>query len=126
METTAAPNNAPTSDRIDQFRNDVADMNLKAGNAGMESALLIIGVVLMIVGIVIGFLSWIQSRNLGDPRDIQTAIVLTLTGVTLSIFGAALFLRYSIAKFLRMWLLRNLYEGQANTDRIVDAVSHKG
>ena len=39
--------------------------------------------------------------------------------------GAALFLRYSIAAFLRMWLLRNLYEGQANTDRIVEAVTDK-
>ena len=45
--------------------------------------------------------------------------------LTLVVAGGALFLRYSIAAFLRMWLLRNLYEGQANTDRIVEAVTDK-
>jgi hypothetical protein len=43
----------------------------------------------------------------------------------LTLAGAALYLRYALANFLRMWLLRQLYEGQANTDRIVDAVSKR-
>jgi uncharacterized membrane protein (DUF485 family) len=45
--------------------------------------------------------------------------------LALTVFGAAIFLRYALANFLRMWLLRQLYEGQANTDRIVDAVSKR-
>jgi hypothetical protein len=33
--------------------------------------------------------------------------------------GAAVFLRYSLARFLRFWLLRQLYEGQAQVDQLV-------
>ena len=40
----------------------------------------------------------------------------------LAVVGAAVFLRYSLARFLRFWLLRQLYEGQANIDRLVGAL----
>ena len=30
-----------------------------------------------------------------------------------------MFLRYSLARFLRFWLLRQLYEGQAHIDQVV-------
>ena len=36
--------------------------------------------------------------------------------------GAAVFLRYSLARFLRLWLLRQLYEGQAHVDQVAEAV----
>jgi hypothetical protein len=39
-------------------------------------------------------------------------VILALVGVTVSILGAALFLRYSMARFLRFWLLRLIYEQQ--------------
>jgi hypothetical protein len=32
------------------------------------------------------------------------------------------FVRYSLARFLRFWLLRQLYEGQAHMDRLVGAL----
>jgi len=37
---------------------------------------------------------------------------LAFFGIGLSIAGAALFLRYSLARFLRFWLLRLIYEQQ--------------
>jgi hypothetical protein len=52
-------------------------------------------------------------------------VVSAVAFLALTVFGAAIFLRYALANFLRMWLLRQLYEGQANTDRIVDAVSKR-
>jgi hypothetical protein len=39
--------------------------------------------------------------------------------LALAVAGAAVFLRYSLARFLRFWLLRQLYEGQAQVDRLV-------
>ena len=36
--------------------------------------------------------------------------------------GAALFVRYSMARYLRFWLVRLVHESRANTDRIVDAI----
>jgi hypothetical protein len=36
--------------------------------------------------------------------------------------GGFVFLRYSLGKFLRLWLLRQMYEGQAHVEQIVEAV----
>jgi hypothetical protein len=36
------------------------------------------------------------------------------------------FLRYSLARFLRFWLLRQLYEGQAHVDEVVAALTGQG
>lgn len=114
------------SNRIEQFKSDVSEMNLKAGNAGREKALGIVGLVLMIVGIVGCFVSYVSATNSGGTvqgsAEIQELIVLALAFVAVSVLGAALFLRYAFASFLRMWLLRQLYEGQANTDRLIEAI----
>jgi uncharacterized membrane protein YidH (DUF202 family) len=122
METTTTTN-ADTGNRIDQFKSDVTELNLKAGNAGREKIVAAFGVLLIIVGIGGAFLAYVSSKNLNDARDVQTQIVFAVAFLTLVVAGAALFIRYSFAAFLRMWLLRNLYEGQANTDRIVEAIA---
>jgi hypothetical protein len=112
METTTATTaNAGNGNRIDQFK------------SSREKLLVVLGLVLMVVGIAGAFISYVSSKNLSSALDVQSAIALTIAWTTLVIAGAALFLRYSLASFLRMWLLRQLYEGQANTDRIVEAVA---
>jgi hypothetical protein len=110
------------NDRIEQFKQDIEDMRLKTQSSGSEQLLLGIGVALMVVGIIIGFAAFISSTGQGDPRDQNELIILSLAGVCLTVTGAAMFLRYSVAKFLRFWLLRQLYEGQAHIDQVVDAI----
>ena len=43
--------------------------------------------------------------------------------LALAVAGAAVFLRYSLARFLRFWLLRQLYEGQSHIDQVVAALN---
>ena len=43
--------------------------------------------------------------------------------MSVAVVGAAIFLRYSLAQFLRFWLARLIYEQQAATDRIVESRS---
>ena len=126
METTTATTNATTGNRIDQFKTEVTDLNLKTGNANRERGAMILGLVLMLAGLIGSFLSYVTSRNYSSQLDVGSAIAQTVFWLSLSILGAALFLRYSLASFLRMWLLRQLYEGQANTDRIVEAIADRG
>jgi len=126
METTTTTANAGNGNRIDQFKTEVTDLNLKTGSVGREKFLTVVGLVLMIVGIIVSFAAYAASRNYSDARDIQTMLIVAVWMAGVIVFGAALFLRYSLAAFLRMWLLRNLYEGQANTDRIVEAVADRG
>jgi hypothetical protein len=38
------------------------------------------------------------------------------------IAGAALFVRYSIARFMRFWLVRLVHEHRSETDRVVEVL----
>jgi hypothetical protein len=115
-----------TSPRIEQFKGDVSDMKLRTGTASRETALLVLGIVLMVVGVVGAFVTYEASLNLNSPLDLQSYNMLAITFLTITVVGAAIFVRYSVAKFLRLWLLRQLYESQANTDRIVEALDQRG
>jgi hypothetical protein len=123
METTT------TTTRVDQFKSDIADMKLKTGQSNKEGVLQIIGVVLMIAGIAVSFGAYNSSLNVdvgpAGQLDSNSWIALAIAGITLTIAGAALFLRYSLAKFLRFWLLRQMYEEQSHIDQVVDAIRER-
>jgi uncharacterized membrane protein YidH (DUF202 family) len=122
METTTTP-------RIEQFKSDIAEMKLKTGTSSKEGALQLLGVLLMLGGIVIALASYGASLNVkvgeGDVLDSNSYLVFAVGGLAITVMGAALFLRYSIAKFLRFWLLRQMYEGQAHIDQVVDAIRER-
>ena len=119
-----------TGDRIEQFKSEVTDLNLKTGNPSREKTFQTIGFLLMLAGIIGGIICYVGAKNASGTADlaatkIQEQIVFSIWFLILTVVGAAMFLRYALASFLRMWLLRQLYEGQANTDRIVDAFSKR-
>lgn len=121
--TTTASGGSP---RVEQFKSDVSDMNLKAGNAGREKMLGTVGLLLMIVGVIGAFFAYVSSTNQSIIEDQQESIIMALAFLTVSVLGLGLFVRYAFANFLRMWLLRQLYESQANTDRLIEAIEDRG
>jgi len=108
------------SERVEQFKADIADMRLKDPAIAREQQLLRLGGVMLVAGLVISIASYFGSHS-STPPDQQDYVVVALIGVTVSVVGAALFLRYSLAQFLRFWMARLIYEQQAQTDRIVGA-----
>jgi hypothetical protein len=118
METT-------TPSRVEQFKTDITDMKLKTGTSSKESSLQALGGLLMVAGILIALFSYISATGQDDVRDQNELIVMALTGICVTLTGTALFLRYSLAKFLRFWLLRQMYEGQAHIDQVVDAIRER-
>jgi hypothetical protein len=110
------------NERIERFKADAAELQLKAGRPERERWWLAAGVVLMVAGIAVALVTYEISLGRDDPRDLQSDIVLVIAMLGVVVLGAAVFVRYAIARFLRLWLLRQLYEGEANTDRIVDAL----
>jgi hypothetical protein len=111
-----------TNERIEQFKADVTELKLKTGNTSTENLLLVLGLVLMIAAFVIAIATYQVSLNSESSLDLQSYIILAISMGILALLGASLFLRYSLAKFLRFWLLRQLYEGQAHVDQVVDAL----
>jgi len=98
-------------------------MRLRDPAVKRDRALLVLGAVLLIVGVVVAIYGYALSHAAtNDQRQQLDAITIGLIGVAVTVVGAALFLRYSIAHFLRFWMARLVYEQQAQTDRIIDAI----
>jgi hypothetical protein len=108
-----------SSDRVEQFKADIADMRLKDPAVGRDTQLLKLGVGLMAVGIGLTVVAYFVSHGTNSQLTQNDAQTVGMIGIALAVVGGALFLRYSIAQFLRFWLARLIYEMQAQTDRVL-------
>jgi len=107
------------SDRVEQFKTDIAEMRIKDPAAGRDAQLLKGGAVLMLAGVVVTVVAYFMSHGTSNPLSQNDAQAISMIGIALAIVGGAVFLRYSLAQFLRFWLARLIYEQQAQTDRVL-------
>ncbi|HEY2303069.1 MAG TPA: hypothetical protein VGH66_14315 [Acidimicrobiales bacterium] len=108
-----------SSDRVEQFKAEIADMHIKDPAAGRDAQLLKGGAVVMLIGIVVTIVAYFMSHGTSNPLTQNDAQTVGMIGIAVSVVGAAVFLRYSLAQFLRFWLARLIYEQQAQTDRVL-------
>lgn len=111
-------------ERIEQFKTEIGELKLRGSSSEGEQRLLVLGVVLGLAGLALAIYGGIQVMNSGGSAADQRAFTATgsFVGIALVIAGAALFVRYSLARYMRFWLIRMTYESRANTDRLVDAI----
>ncbi len=123
-ETTQPQQGFVESARVAEFREEMGRIGLKGTGAAAERWMLASGIVLVVAGVALGIMGAVQTINAGDSPADQRAFTASgvLLGILLAVAGAALFLRFSIARFMRFWLLRLVYENRAETDRIVAAI----
>lgn len=120
----------PVSDRperMERFDAEVADLKLRTGRSGQERLIVLASVVVMVGGLVLALGAYAASLNVTatpgsniDLLDADSYEILAIIGTGLSVVAGVVFLRYSLAQFLRFWLLRQSYEQQA----AVDAARH--
>jgi hypothetical protein len=98
-------------------------MRLKTGRTNAEHLLQIVGVVLMVAGIALAVGAYRASLNVTatpgsnvDVLDSNSYTPLAIAGLAISVTGGFVFLRYSLAQFLRFWLLRQVYEQRVAVD----------
>jgi hypothetical protein len=111
-----------STDRVAEFKAEVADMRLADPALARDRMLLKLAVTLLVIGPLLGVVGYLLSHGTTNPLQQRDAIVVALIGVSLSVVGGALYVRYSMAGFLRFWLARLTYEQKAQTDRMVDAL----
>lgn len=99
--------------RREQFEADIAKVRVRTGASSAEPRLIALGIVLMVVGVAIALIAFFTSGNIADTRDVLSTLILAVAGLGIAIVGAAVFLRFSLGRFLRFWLLRLIYEQQA-------------
>ena len=112
-------------ERIEQFKADVAELKIADPSSSRDQLAARLGMAAMVIGIVLGIYAYSLSYGAdGDnpaPQQ-RDAIVLALIGVSTAIMGAALYLKGALSGFLRFWLLRDLHERRAQTDRLLDGL----
>jgi uncharacterized membrane protein YidH (DUF202 family) len=99
-------------DRVEEFKAEIASMRLPEPAPGRDRKLLVLSIVLMVGGVVVGLLGYAPWRSSVQQSDQLDGIVIAILGLTITVVGAALFVRYSLAQFLRFWLARLIYEQQ--------------
>jgi hypothetical protein len=96
--------------RADRFARELADLKISDPAAGHPRLWQRLGAVLMVAGIVVGVAAYLISHRTSQSLVQGDAITIALGGVTLSVVGAAIFLRYSLTGFLRFWMARQSFE----------------
>jgi uncharacterized membrane protein YeaQ/YmgE (transglycosylase-associated protein family) len=98
------------SSRAEAFRTQIAEMKIPAPNVGRDKLFARLGGLLALAGIVLGIVGYTISHGTNSPLTQNDAQVLALIGLSCSIVGSVVFLRYSLANFLRLWLIRLIHE----------------
>lgn len=112
--------NQPTAD---DFAARVQQMRVPEPKADREALLLKLGAALVVVGLVLvaaGY--WGASGTASVAEQVPYAISGGAGGLALVVVGAALITRFSLARLMRYWLARVVYEHQVQTDRTVEAL----
>lgn len=96
--------------RAEAFRAGVADMPVRGGTVARERGLARLGGALLVAGPLLAVIGYFLSHGTTNPLAQRDAIVLALVGVTVSLAGLGLFLRFSLGGILRLWLARAVAE----------------
>jgi len=110
-------------ERVAEFTAEIEAIKLRASSAEGEKRLLALGMVSLVAGLVLTVYGGVAVVNAKTSADQQAFLATgTFLGIAMIIAGAAFFVRYSLARYLRFWLIRLIWESRSNTDRIVDAI----
>jgi drug/metabolite transporter (DMT)-like permease len=110
------------ADRLEQFEREIRRLGVKGGNPEPERWLVIVGVVAVVAGFGLSAFGLDLVITATNPLDQGDGLAQVTLGVGAAIVGAVLWARYSLSRYLRYWLIRQVYESRASTDRIVEAI----
>jgi hypothetical protein len=110
--------------RVDEFKQEINDLRIPSAGDDRERIWLIAGIVAVVAGIALVIVGYVgASGSAVVATQIPYLISGGVLGLALVIVGAALFVRYSLSRYLRFWLIRSIYEDRAQTDRNVEALA---
>ena len=112
MTTKTESSAAPAGSRTESFKQEVKVLKIKDPNAGNDQKFMFGGLALMVIGIVVSIIGYTISHGTTSSLTQNDAVTIAIIGVGVTVAGAAVFLRYSMAQFLRFWLARFIFEAR--------------
>jgi hypothetical protein len=115
-----------SSTRLAQFEDEVAKLKVTGGGANPERLGSQWGIGLTILGFVIAIISWWSALDAKDSAI--TALrseIFALIGIGISLVGIIIWLRNSLTRYLRYWIIRLVYEQREQTDQLIQALREK-
>jgi hypothetical protein len=125
MNDQDAPTTEAGSDRLAQFQDEVAQLKVTGGGANPERLGAQWGIGLTIVGFIVAIIAYWSALDSSETNTQLRSQIIAVIGVGLAIVGIVIWLRNSITRYLRYWLIRLVYEEREQTDQIVKALRDK-
>jgi hypothetical protein len=110
-------------DRIEQFKADLADLRITDPSTSRDQLAVRLGLAGLVVGVVLPIVAYVLSHGTTNALEQRDALVVAVLGVSCAVAGGALYLKGALSGFLRFWLVRDLHERRAQTDRLLDGLA---
>ena len=121
-EDTTGASEVMSSVRLAQFQEEVAKLKLKGGGANPERNGANWGIGLTIVGAIVVVIAFISSRGSSGAEAKLDDVVAAVIGLLVGLVGVAIWVRNSLTRYLRYWLVRLIYEDREQTERLINAI----
>jgi hypothetical protein len=120
--TDAAGTMSPS--RLEQFEAEVGKLKVTGGGANPERLGAWWGIGLTILGFVVAIVScWIALVSGANNTDTELrSQIFAVIGVGVAIVGIAIWLRNSLTRYLRYWIVRLVYEQREQTEQLIQAL----
>jgi hypothetical protein len=92
------------------FAEEIARLRSTSAGGPLDRAVAGLGMGAVAVGLVTCLVAYSQATGFDDVRDQMESLILAVFGIGLVLVGSVLYLRSSVTRFLRFWLLRVIYE----------------
>src|SRR4051794_40440445 len=109
-ETSPAEAGTMSSERLARFEQEVAGLKVGVGGSNPERIGTFLGIAAGIIGLVIAIIGYSQAQNATHTEFIFRYQILTGIGLGVALIGAVIWIRNSITRYMRWWLVRLVYE----------------
>ncbi len=114
-----------SSSRLSQFEAEVGKLKVTGGGANPERLGAQWGIGLTILGFVITVISWWSALDAkGDTAAVSAlrAQIFGLIGIGIAVVGIVIWVRNSLTRYLRYWIIRLVYEQREQTEQLIQAL----
>lgn len=114
-----------SSPRLAQFQDEVSKLKVTGGGANPERLGTQWGIGLTIVGFIVAVIAWWSAQDSSQVNVILRSQIWAVIGVGVAIVGIAIWVRNSITRYFRYWLVRLIYEQREQTEQLIQALRDK-